>query len=127
MRQVEGPCRASCQLKKAFKVLRRRQGSCWEELQRIENSVSRQGVIYLSPRQINDYSPIWPPLKFDSWLPPEINDPSQRGKASWQEQPQRQLPDSVVVFFVKETTLLTMILNCKKLIGWNLVNDQTWT
>ena len=53
MRQVEGPWRAPCQLKKPFKGPRRRRGSCWEERKRIV--FPRWGVIDLPSRQIHDF------------------------------------------------------------------------
>ena len=51
--RVEGPWRALCQLKKPFKDLRRRRGSCWEERKR--KAFSLQGVIDSLSRQIKDF------------------------------------------------------------------------
>ena len=52
-RRVEGPWRASSQLKKPFKGQRQRPGSCREEQKRIV--FPRQGVIDLTSRPFNDF------------------------------------------------------------------------
>ena len=53
MRQVEGPWRALCQLKKPYKGPRQRRGICWEEWKR--GLFPWWGVIDLPSRQINDF------------------------------------------------------------------------
>ena len=68
-RRVEGPGRAPCQLKRPFKGLRQRRGSCKEELQR--TVFPQRGDIALPFRQINDFlqkrnerkSSKWPDLR----------------------------------------------------------------
>ena len=86
-RRVEGPGRAPCQLKRPFKGLRQRRGSCKEELQR--TVFPQRGDIALPFRQINDFlqkrnerkSSKWPDLRrvkalairFPCWGPPTWN------------------------------------------------------
>ena len=53
MRQIEGPWKAACQLKKPFKGLKPRRGSRWKEPKR--KVFPRGGVIDLPFRQINDF------------------------------------------------------------------------
>ena len=76
--RVEGPWRAQCQLKKAFYIPRRRQRSCWEELQRNKDAIKVAVLGTKDPghhfSRHRDFLPSWAPkfligcdLPMDIW------------------------------------------------------------